>query len=58
MEKNIKELVRISRRLIEGEDDEEKAKDKDDVDNAQRDYRTAVYLLRVKLSKEPSAYKS
>ena len=58
MEENIKELEQISRRLIEGEDDEEKAEDKDDVDNAQRDYRMAAYLLRVKLSKEPSAYKS
>lgn len=58
MEKNRKELVQISRRLIEGENDEEKAEDKDDVDNTQRDYRTAAYLLRVKLSKEPSAYKS
>ncbi|KAM7330176.1 hypothetical protein ACRRTK_011789 [Alexandromys fortis] len=45
-EKNIKELEQISRRLIEGEDDEEKAEDKDGVDNAQRDYRTAAYLLR------------
>ena len=53
MEENIKELVRISRRLIEGKDDEEKAEDKDDVDNAQRDYRTAAYLLWGNCQKNP-----
>lgn len=41
LEKNIKELKQISRRLIEGDDDEEKAEDKDDVDNAQ----TTEWLL-------------